>query len=377
VSPPPGLDPAALGDDAVLVVREMLASEGVSEDELDSAQQEGTLPLLAVERLILPAVPDYDLQAVTERTGLSEAQIGRLWRMLGYPVPRPGEAAFTETDVELLGLIGQFMAAEPAASELVLHMSRVIGSSMSRVASAQVDVISARVSGSPRRGEVAGRPVTDEQIVASASALLPVVPRVLEAAWRRHLLSAVRRRLTLAESGQGQLGVVGFADLVGWTALSQQVGDDTLASILDQFEQLAYDVVTARAGRVVKMIGDEVMFTVDAPRAGAEIALALSAGARAIDDLSDLRVGLAYGPLLERESDLYGPTVNLASRITGVAFPGTIVVNEALRKELADDQRYRLRAMRPRYLKDFGRVPLWVLRAASAGDGGATARRRA
>ena len=316
MSPPPGLDPAALGDDAVRVVREMLAAEGVSEDDLDAAQQEGTLPLLAVERLILPAVPDYDTQAVTERTGLSAGQIGKLWRMLGYPVPRPGEPAFTDTDVELLGLIGQFMAAEPAANELVLHMSRVIGSSMSRVASAQVDVISARVSGSPRRGEVAGRQVTDEQIVASASALLPVVPRVLEAAWRRHLLTAVRRRLTIAESGQGQLGVVGFADLVGWTALSQQVGDDTLASILDQFEQLAYDVVTARAGRVVKMIGDEVMFTVDAARAGAEIALALSAGARGIDDLSDLRVGLAYGPLLERESDLYGPTVNLASRVT-------------------------------------------------------------
>ncbi len=368
MSPPPGLDPAALGEDAVKVVRELLAAQGVSEDELDAAQREGTLPLLAVERLILPTAPAYDLEAVTERTGLGAADIGKLWRMLGYPVPRPGEVAFTETDVELLAQIGQFMGATPAANDLVLHMSRVIGSAMSRVASSQVDVISARVSGSPQRGEVGGRPVTDEQIVASAAALLPVVPRVLEAAWRRHLLSAVRRRLTIAESGRGQLGVVGFADLVGWTALSQQVGDETLASILDQFEQLAYDTVTARAGRVVKMIGDEVMFTVDAPRAAAEIALALAAGARNIDDLSDLRVGLAYGPLLERESDLYGPTVNLASRITGVAFPGTIVVNQALRDELAGDQRYRLRSMRPRYLKDFGRVPLWVLRPAVTGD---------
>jgi adenylate cyclase len=369
VSPAPGLDPAALGDDALRVVREMLAAQGVSEDELDEAQREGTLPLLAVERLILPTAPAHDLAAVIECTGLSAAEIGKIWRMLGYPLPRPGETAFTDTDVELLGMIGQFMAADPAASDVVLHMSRVVGSAMSRVASAQVDVISARATGSPRRGEVAGRPVTDEQIVASASALLPLVPRVLDAAWRRHLLTAIRRRLTIAESGQGQLGAVGFADLVGWTALSQQVGDETLALILDQFEQLAYDVVTARAGRVVKMIGDEVMFTVDAPVAGAEIALALSAGAREVDDLSEVRVGIAYGPLLERESDLYGPTVNLASRITGVAFPGTIVVNEALRKELADDQHYRLRSMRPRYLKDFGRMPLWVLRAASASDG--------
>ena len=134
MSPPLGLDPATLGDDAVRVVREQLAAQGVSEDDLDEAQREGTLPLLAVERLILATAPAYDLDAVTERTGLSATEIGKLWRMLGYPVPRPGEVAFTETDVELLGLIAQFMGATPAASDLVLHMSRVMGSAMSRVA---------------------------------------------------------------------------------------------------------------------------------------------------------------------------------------------------------------------------------------------------
>ena len=190
--------------------------------------------------------------------------------------------------------------------------------------------------------------LTDDRIVLSAGALLPIVPRVLTATWQRHLQAAIRRRLSIAEAGGGQLGVVGFADLVGFTALSQQVGGDELAAIVEQFEQLAFDVVTANGGRVVKMIGDEVMFTVDSPVAAAEIGLALAEGTRGADELSDLRVGLAYGSLLEREGDLYGPVVNIASRITAIAFPGSIVVGQAMHDHLEGRHEYRLRSMRPR-----------------------------
>jgi len=127
----------------------------------------------------------------------------------------------------------------------------------------------------------------------------------------------------------------------------------------------------------VKMIGDEVMFTVDSPVAAAEIGLALVEGTRGADELSDLRVGLAHGPLLEREGDLYGPVVNVASRITSIAFPGSIVVGHAMYDHLVDRPEYRLRSMRPRYLKDIGRVPLWVLRRGGAPESRFADRRRA
>jgi adenylate cyclase len=363
--------------DDLAEVRQTLARLGASDEELARAQEDGTLPLLAVERLILPEAAVLDLEAVTAGTGVDAATVVLLWRTLGYPVPRPGELAFTETDFAILGELGRLMEDNTANADLLVQLSRVIGSAMARVASSQVDVISARVSGSPQRGSVAGMAVTDEQIVESAGALLPIVPGVLEATWRRHLLAAIRRRLSIVETGQGPVGVVGFADLVGYTAISQQVDDDELAAIVDQFEQLAFDAVTEYGGRVVKMIGDEVMFTVESPAAAAEIALALAEGTRGTDDLSELRVGMAYGPLLERESDLYGPTVNLASRVTAVAFPGTIVVGEALRDELAGVPGYRLRAMRPRHLKDLGRVPLWVLRRSAPGEPRYAARRKA
>ncbi len=363
--------------DALATVRETLVRLGASDEELDRAERDGTLPLLAVEQLIVPDAPLYDLEAVTERTGVDAATVALLWRTLGYPVPRPGEVVFTDADVRILGDLGGMMESNVATADLLVQMSRVIGSAMARVASSQVDVLSARVSGSPQRGAVAGLEVTDEQIVVSAAALLPIVPSVLEATWRRHLLAAIRRRLSIVETGQGPVGVVGFADLVGYTALSQQVGDDELAAIVDQFEQLAFDAVTEYGGRVVKMIGDEVMFTVESPVAAAEIALALAEGTRGTDDLSELRVGMASGPLLERESDLYGPVVNLASRITAVAFPATIVVGGSLRDQLAGHPEYRLRPMRPRYLKDLGRLPLWVLRRAAPGEPRYAARRKA
>jgi adenylate cyclase len=378
VSREPGLDPASLGDDALAAVRDMLLGLGCTPAELAEAEREGTLPLLAVERLILPEVATHDLATVCELTGLDADQVIDLWRTLGYPVPRPDEVAFTDADVDILTEIGQLLAGDVASTGLVLQMSRVIGSSMARIASSQVDAISARVAGSPRALVRAGdAPLTDERIVVSAAALLPIVPQVLAATWRRHLQAAIRRRLTIVEAGQGQLGVVGFADLVGFTALSQQVGDDELAAIVDQFEQLAFDVVTAQGGRVVKMIGDEVMFTVDAADAAAQIGLALAEGTRGADELSDLRVGLAAGPLLEREGDLYGPVVNLASRITSIAFPGTIVVSESVRDQLEGQEEYRLRSMRARYLKDIGRVPLWVLRRAAPAESRFAERRRA
>jgi len=153
-----------------------------------------------------------------------------------------------------------------------------------------------------------------------------------------------------------------FSDLVGFTALAQQVSDQELAEVVDQFERLAYDVVVAGGGRVLKMIGDEVMFVVEDPVAAAEIALGLAEASRDAAELSDVRVGLALGPVLEREGDAYGPTVNLASRITAIAYPGTVVVSPDLRAAL-DQDGYRWSFAGERGLKGIsGKVKLYRCR---------------
>jgi adenylate cyclase len=187
---------------------------------------------------------------------------------------------------------------------------------------------------------------------------------VLEQVWRRHLQAAARRRLLRGDGEDSPGLVVGFADLVGFTALAQQVTDEELAEVVDQFERLAYDVVVAGGGRVVKMIGDEVMFLVEDPVMAAEIALGLADASRDAAGLGDVRVGMAMGPVLEREGDAYGTTVNLASRATAIAYPGTVVVSPELRDALAEHPDFAFRNMRPRFLKHIGRVTLTVLRHA-------------
>lgn len=335
----------------------LLRALGVAASEVDKATDDGTLVLLAIDRLALGQELRYDLASACERTGLSEDDVRHIWRSLGFPDPHPDEQIFSEVDIRNLRGVAELMASGVVRPEVAFGMTRVIGSSMARVASALIDAVSAQAQDHLER-----EPAELEPIALQAGGFLPMFPEVLEQVWRRHLQVAARRRLLRSEGDDGAGQVVGFADLVGFTALAQQVSDAELAAVVDQFERLAYDVVVAGGGRVVKMIGDEVMFLVEDPVAAAEIALGLSDASRDAEMLSEVRVGLAVGPVLEREGDVFGPTVNLASRATGIAYPGTVVVAPELRELLEEHVEYSFRGMRPRYLKNIGRVSLAVLR---------------
>lgn len=342
----------------------LLAALGVPQEQIEQSLRDGTLVLLAIERLALGQDLLYDVDSACTATGLPEEELRHIWRSLGFPEPQPGERVFSDVDLGNLAGVAELMHSGVVSPEVTYGMTRVIGSSMARVASALIDAVSARaeqVLGSTADDEVAD---VLEPIASKAGGFLPMFPQVLEQVWRRHLQAAARRRLLRGDSEDGPGLVVGFADLVGFTALAQQVTDEELAEVVDQFERLAYDVVVAGGGRVVKMIGDEVMFLVEDPVMAAEIALGLADASRDAAGLGDVRVGMAIGPVLEREGDAYGTTVNLASRSTAIAYPGTVVVSPELREVLAEHPAFAFRNMRPRFLKNIGRVTLAVLRHA-------------
>ena len=143
--------------------------------------------------------------------------------------------------------------------------------------------------------------------------------------------------------------------------MSQQLSEEALAILIERFEALAYDVVVAAGGRVIKTIGDEVMYVADDPLTAVRVALALSEAYGDDDLLSDVRVGIATGAVLARDGDYYGPVVNLASRLVGVAYPGTVVVSSDMHEALAGDAGVAFRALRSRRLKDIGTVPVWAV----------------
>jgi adenylate cyclase len=204
-----------------------------------------------------------------------------------------------------------------------------------------------------------------DQFLRSLDVILPSMGRLLEYTWRRHLQAAFRRAMLAFSRGELSGGTIettiGFADLVGFTLLAQELSDEALAEVVSRFESLAFDIVSALGGQVVKVIGDEVMFVVRDTAQAARIALQL-ADAYADDELlSDVRVGLASGSVLAMEGDYYGPVVNLASRIVKIAIPGTVLVSDEVHAGLADDEELAWKSLRPRTLKDVGRVQLWAL----------------
>lgn len=200
-------------------------------------------------------------------------------------------------------------------------------------------------------------------MVSRAHRLVPAVESLLTYSWRRHLAAALGRALYRpgTEDGDERALTVGFADLVGFTALSQRLDIRELAATVDRFENLAYAVAAGHGGRVVKVIGDEVMFVADDPTAAGRLALEIPAQCED-EGLPNVRVGLASGPALAWEGDYLGPTVNLASRLAAVADPGTVLVSEAVRDELAGDPAFEVHAVRARRLKGLGRTPSFVLR---------------
>jgi len=233
----------------------------------------------------------------------------------------------------------------------------VLGSSMSRLAEA---LIGAQTSMRPTPEEQLGYA---EAVLEGKGAILDDTAKLIEYTWRRHLQAASRRALFADPSADGASAnqAVGFADLVGYTALSQQLSEEALAAVVGRFEQLAYDVVAGAGGRVVKTIGDEVMYVVTDPSTAVHLALAL-ADAYADDDLlSQVRVGVATGPVLARDGDYFGPVVNLASRLVAIAYPGTVLVSADIHDALMDEPELAWRELRPRRLKDIGTVPLWAV----------------
>ena len=362
----PLLDPPDPGDLGPALdagdMTELLRAAGMHDEEIAKAREDHHLELLAIEHLVIPEVAEYDLEGIAEVSGLSTDQITRLWRSLGFAEPQPGDHLFTDVDVDMLRTIGQLLAMGWIDDELTIQMARVIGSSLSRVASALIDSIDPEEPRVP-----ADRPQSDDGFAAIAPLLLPMLLQVMDYVWRRHVQAEARARMAREHAdGDPDHRVVGFADLVGFTALSQQVDAHELAGVVDRFETIAYDTVNRLGGRVVKMIGDEVMFSVPDEASAVEIALSLSETYRDDDELSDVRVGLAAGPVLQREADLYGPVVNRASRIVNIAFPGSVVVSGEIIESLAEAEGITSKSIGSRNLKDIGKVPLFLVRRDSS-----------
>ncbi len=334
-----------------------LLARGVSQEDIDKAIAEGQLHLLAIDTGVIPPGPHLTGPVVAARADLPLEVTRRLWRALGFPDVGDEDPAFTELDAEAVRAARTLIDLGFLDVETAIQLARVFGSSMARIAEAEVE-------SSPVLRSGAASLELAEVYTRSIETTVATTGRLIEYVWRRHLQAALRRTAMLErEVGSGYVQMtVGFADQVGSTALAQQLSERALAEVVTRFENLAYDTVVRLGGRLVKMIGDEAMYTTLEPATALDIALALSEAYADDEMLSDVRIGVACGPVLLHDGDYYGPVVNLANRIVKIAAAGTVVVSDEIHSATGEDGTYDWRPLRPRYLKGLGRIPLWVVR---------------
>lgn len=343
---------------------EMLRERDISDEEIISSLKNDTLHLLAVDQMLGPPRKRLTIGELSAETGVDPASIRRLWRALGFADVTEDERIFSSIDVEAITSLSSLMFTSATDFEVAIQLSRVIGSSMARIAAAEI-VASNSLKGVGLGSKDFTTVDLADRFTQYSASILPAVPELLVYAWIRHLHAAGRRAMVALDKGARDVSerilAIGFVDLVGFTVLSQQLTTQELGAVVSRFEELSSDAVSRRDGRVVKMIGDEVMYVVEDPEAAVDIGLELKEEYAKEKLLSEVRAGVAYGSILAREGDYYGPVVNLASRIVSIANPGTILVSDGIQRTLSGNSKYRLVPLRPRYLKDLGSVQLWVV----------------
>jgi adenylate cyclase len=315
-------DPESEHAAAQLELLSYLLSLGATLDEL--VEHRDGLPGLA-SVLGIRGGAAMTLGEAAERSGLPEEKLRRLSRAAGFPAPGIEDRGFAGGFVDMAA--GLALAEQLFGEDAVLQLVRVMGSSMSRVADAIVSAFLVNVEPSARGEDPVGLAVAHAN--AEAAALLPFVSASLDTLLRQHLLAARRRTILDEEIGHGyesQRLAVGFVDLVGSTALAQRLSTRELGAVLTEFENEAADAVTGTGGRVVKLIGDEILYTAPDERSGCAIALELAATFAEHPRVPPTRAAVAAGDVLLRGGDVFGPVVNLAARAVKLAEPGELVV---------------------------------------------------
>jgi class 3 adenylate cyclase len=354
-------DPAAPDAPDRLALLEYLLAQDLSIEWLVDADRVGMLHLAAALPLLRPDGAPLTRAQLATLSDLDEETVEHVYRALG--VAHGPDARFADSDLKTLGAFQ--LGTALFDDEVLLQFVRVIGSALDRIADAAMALANTWLGPSLDDSEAA--PIDVAWANRAAIQVLLTMPDFVEPVFRRHVEQALRRTAA-AGANVGERGtvqrVIGFLDLVGFTELSQQLPVRTLATFIGEFEALCADAVAGSSARVVKMIGDEVMFVALDAADGCRVALELCARVEAHPGLPSLRGALAAGPCLAQDGDYYGPVVSLASRAVKRAQPGAnLLATSGVVESPGVTDLATIEPMGEHRLRGFADpVPLWAVR---------------
>lgn len=310
---------------------------GFTLGQMVDAERRGRLFGLAGDVLQWSGPPIYTVTAAGEKLGLSGDEVAQAWALLGLTLPSPGDGreipVLSQADVDALAtwVALKLVVGEGGAFGLL----RVLGVAMARLAEAESTIIRA---GSP---DIQMTHTHNEFATAQAyRAIAEFVPRLgglIDIVHRHHLASArTHFEGVIRDTSSSVVCGIGFADLSNFTVLTQALTPAQLLELLTEFVATVSDVVHADGGRIVKFIGDEVMWVSATPERLARAAVDLVDHPRAREEGLQVRAGLAFGTVLAINGDYFGNPVNLAARLVAAAAPGQVLVDATLQGQLPD-----------------------------------------
>ncbi len=328
-----------------LLLLEELAGEGVPLSDLRRTTATGTIVYLPADRVIV-GTERYTAAEVAELTGVEEAFLIRLRRAMGLPIPDPGDPVYTAAEVETTRNIHIARAAGIEDEEL-LELMRILGRGLGQAAES-LRALPLKLVLEPGMSETE----LARQYAAVAEQLYPLVNPMVTNILALHLRHATQSTVVSAMEREGGMLpgsrqiAISFADVVGFTRLGEEVPPGELGRLAVRLEALASEVVEAPV-RLVKTIGDAAMLASPEPEPLMRAMLTLIAAADAEgEDFPQLRAGAAFGPALLRAGDWFGRPVNLASRITSVARPGSLLSDQGLQEAAPDAFKYSFAGQR-------------------------------
>jgi adenylate cyclase len=327
---------------------ELLTERGRDRAEIVGALTDDRVWDQAVETLLAVTAVATPAEAA-EQVGVSPGELDDLCRSLGISARRD----FSAGEVALLGA-ARALREQLADDDAGTRLLRVVGRSAAQVADAAV---AAYISSVEARLDERGAPLLEyarsvEHALETFEAFTAEMPALL----RRHLTrAALRARASRRDVPDPRTAVLclGFVDLVGFTTILHGLDTSALSRLVSDFEGRAFDIVACHDGRIVKHIGDEIMFAAVDPAAACEIALGLLSEFGALEADVTPRGGLAFGEVLSRDGDYYGSVVNLAARLCDAAVPAEVLVSDAVCTAVAPDSRFGFVPAGRRQLKGF------------------------
>lgn len=333
-----------------------------------------------LEQRLLGGPARWSMVEFAERAGASLKAARDFWRAMGFPnVADESAPFFTDADVAALRRTIDMVRHGHIDTETAVSLTRAMGHVTDRLVLWQTEAL---VDDAERR-----LGLSDSEARFDALEVMPEVVALMESqlgyAFRRQMSAMIGRTVADATSrsreseGVGIAGsasnsptmlplerAVGFADLVSFTEITAHLSPTELASFIHRFENIARDVVTSGGGRVVKTVGDEVLYVADSAIAGARIATDLVTAMAADPSVPAIRAGLVWGRVLSRFGDIFGPAVNLSARLTECAEPNQILMDWETARLCEQSEDFVVELLPTEVLQGIGEVRPAALRRA-------------